>query len=464
VSQPIIRRRFATQAAGAAEIAVGVRAGTAAKTWSLRGLLSRTNWSIAFVAFMVYTYVVTSYRVPLGTISMATALATIALEGKSFQVPPVARWAIALWVWALIGWPVSEYREVVGNNLLDFAKVCAVLLVAVNVITTRNRLRVFLLLFLGTFALYPVRGALFSYFLYHGTVMGRAAWNFIFSNPNDLAGFCILVFSLVAGVLVTEAKRWIRWCASAGMVVLPFLIVLTGSRSGFIALVAYVLFAFRKQLLRLKKFAALAVVVALIAVLVPSNLWYRIGTIRDVDEASATSEVESESSTAQRLEIWKVASSIAVEHPLLGVGLGAYPQVHFQYAQRPQFNPTAWGHRDAHSTYLRIASELGVVGLVLFCAIVVVTFQSAERARRIASRAQPRYAAQLYYMEMGLAAYLVAGIWASWGTLVFTYLHLAIINVAARLTIEDTRLASAQAQSSTDARRIERTAVRRRHG
>jgi O-antigen ligase len=225
-----------------------------------------------------------------------------------------------------------------------------------------------------------------------------------------------------------------------------------------------VLFAFRKQLLRLKKFAALAVVVALIAVLVPSNLWYRIGTIRDVDEASATSEVESESSTAQRLEIWKVASSIAVEHPLLGVGLGAYPQVHFQYAQRPQFNPTAWGHRDAHSTYLRIASELGVVGLVLFCAIVVVTFQSAERARRIASRAQPRYAAQLYYMEMGLAAYLVAGIWASWGTLVFTYLHLAIINVAARLTIEDTRLASAQAQSSTDARRIERTAVRRRHG
>lgn len=433
MSQPIIRRRFATQAAGAAEVPIAPARPASQAWWSLRALLNRTNWSIAFVAFLVYVFVVTSYRVPLGTASMATALATIALEGKAFEVPPVARWAIALWVWALIGWPVSEYRAVVGNELLDFAKVCAVLVVAVNVISTRNRLRVFLLLFLGTFAFYPVRGALFAYFIYHGTIFGRAAWNFIYSNPNDLAGFCILVFSLVAGVLATERKKWIRVCATAGMVLLPFLIVLTGSRAGFIGLVAFVILAFRKELVRLKKVLALAMVAAIIAIVVPNNLWHRISSVQDVEQAQSTSEVEYESSTAQRIEIWKVASTIALEHPIVGVGLGAYSQAHFQYAQRPQFNPTAYGHRDAHSTYLKIAAELGLVGLFLFCALVVVTFRNAERARRVALRAHSRLAQQLFYMEMGFAAYLIAGAWASWGTLVFTYLHLAVINVATRL-------------------------------
>ena len=434
---PVIRRRFAAQTTGAEQVPIAPVGPVDHTRWSLKALLSRTDWSIAFVAFLVYVFVVTSYRLPFGTASMATALVTIALEGKSFQIPPVARWAVALWAWALIGWPVSEYKEVVGNELIDFAKICAVLLVAINVISTRNRLRVFLLLFLGTFAFYPTRGALFAYFLYHGTIFGRAAWNFIYSNPNDLAGFCILVLSLVAGVLATERKKWIRMCASAGMGILPFLIVLTGSRAGFIGLIAFVLLALRKQLLRLKKLLAFAVVAAIIIVVVPNGLMHRISSIQDVDQASASSEVEYESSTAQRIEIWKVASTIVLEHPIFGVGLGAYPQAHFQYAQRPQFNPTAYGHRDAHSTYLRIAAELGFVGLFIFCALVFVTFKNAEEARRAALKTHPQLAQQLFYMEMGLAAYLIAGVWASWGTLVFTHLHLAVINVATRLLSED---------------------------
>jgi O-antigen ligase len=244
------------------------------------------------------------------------------------------------------------------------------------------------------------------------------------------------------------------------MAVLPFLIVLTGSRGGFIGLAVFVVLAFRKQLLRVKKFLAIAVVGAAIVIIVPNNLWHRIGTISEVDEASARSEVEYESSTAQRLEIWKVATTVILEHPVIGVGLGAYPEVHFRYAQRPQFDPTAYGHRDAHSTYLLIAAELGLVGLFIFAAIVVVTLRDAERARRAAARAQPRLAMQLFYMEMGFVAYLVAGIWASWGTLVFTYLHLAILNVTARLLLAELGTAPGRTvRGALTARRGPRTAA-----
>jgi O-antigen ligase len=199
--------------------------------------------------------------------------------------------------------------------------------------------------------------------------------------------------------------------------------------------VAFVILAFRKELVRLKKVLALAMVAAIIAIVVPNNLWHRISSVQDVEEAQSTSEVEYESSTAQRIEIWKVASTIALEHPIVGVGLGAYSQAHFQYAQRPQFNPTAYGHRDAHSTYLKIAAELGLIGFLIFAALIFVTFRDAENARRLVGRAHPDFAQQLFYMEMGFAAYLIAGIWASWGTLVFTYVHLAVINAATRLLL-----------------------------
>lgn len=421
----------------AAATGVSPHARAAADGWSLSALLKQVRWSLGLFAFLVYVYVVTSYRVPLGTAAMSTALVALPLEPGRFRLSPVVAWTLALLGWAILGWGTSEYSAAVGTNLIDFAKVCAVILVAVNVVTTRTRLRLFLLVYLGAFALYPVRGALFNYFLYHGTFMGRAVWNYIYANPNDLAGFCLLQFSLVAGVLVVERQRWIRMLAKIGMVLLPLLIVLTGSRGGFIALIAFVLIAFRKYAAQLTKLAAIAVVGAIILVTVPNGIWNRLGTIRDVDQAKPTSQTEDESSTAQRLEIWKVASTIALENPVTGVGLGAYPMAHYAYAQRPEFDPIAFGRRDAHSTYLKFAAEMGVVGLAIFLGLIISTFKDAERARRAALRTHPQFATQLFYMEAGLAAYLVAAIWASWGTLVFTYLHIALIQVASRLLKDD---------------------------
>ena len=401
---------------------------------TLTALLKHARWSLSFAAFLVYIVVITTYRLPLGTAAMATALVTLPLEGKGFRVSPVVGWAAALFGWAALGIATSDYQSAVASNLLEFAKVCAVVLVAVNVVTTRTRLRLFLIVLLGCFALYPVRGALISFFVYGGGMLpGRASWNYIYSNPNDLAAFCLLQFSLAAGVFVSEQQRWARLAAGIGMIILPVLIVLTGSRGGFIALVVLAIVAFRKQIAKFKWLIAIGVVAALAYVVVPDVVWNRLGTIREADQINTASQKDAESSTAQRVEIWKVASTIAIEHPLTGVGLGAYPDAHFEYAQRPQFDPIAFGHRDAHSTYLRLAAELGFVGLILFLGLVGSTIADAERTRRAAIRTHPRLAAQLFYMEAGLFAYLVAGIWGSLGTLVVTYVHLALIHVTSRL-------------------------------
>ena len=391
-------------------------------------LFKGVQWSPSYVAFLVYIFVITTYRVQLGTASMVTALVLLPLERRHLRLPPPVIWAIAFLGWAFVGWGSSAYPNVVWPQVNELAKICGVMLVAVNVLTTRARLRFFLLAFLGFFAFYPVRGSLFAYFIYGGTVQGRAAWNYIYNNPNDLAALCLLPLALAAGMLFTERQRWIRYCAAAGAIALPFVILLTESRGAFIALVVFAIVIVRGQKKRRGAILLTTLVVGVAVFLfAPASLWKRLGTISDVTNEQSAAKVDDDMSARQRLELWKVARTIAMENPVTGVGLGAYKDAHYIYAQRPIFDPLAMGRRDPHSTYLSLLAETGVVGFVLFFTLVATTVRDAELTRRRAKLTHPARATQIYYLEVGLFGYFVAGIWGSFSMMVLTYVYLAVI-------------------------------------
>jgi probable O-glycosylation ligase (exosortase A-associated) len=399
-----------------------------------RPLLAGIEWTPAYAAFLVYIFTIITYRMPpnTGTVTMAVALLTLPLEKRPLRLPPVVFWTIGLLAWAMIGWTTTDYPDIVWDRLIEFSKIVGVILVAVNVLTTRPRLRFFLLAFLGYFALYPVRGALITYFT-GGATGGRAAWNYAYQNPNDLAGMCLLVFSLSVGMLVTDRRLWIRACALAGAIVLPLVILLTQSRGAFIALLALagvVVKGYWRQA-RMLLWGGLAVV--FLAFVAPDSVWQRLGTLKDVTNEESAAQASDEGSARQRLEIWKVAATIFAENPMTGVGLGAYSKEHYIVSQRPVFNPTALGARDTHSTYLNLLAETGLPGLLFFFTVIGATILDAERVRRRAKAVQPAASRQLFYLELGLFGYLVAGIWGSYGQLVLTYLHLALIYATAQV-------------------------------
>jgi putative inorganic carbon (hco3(-)) transporter len=404
-----------------------------------RPLLAGIEWTPAYAAFLVYIFTIITYRTPpnTGTVAMATALLTLPLEKRPLRLPAPVYWALAFLGWALIGWTTTNYPDAVWDRLIEFSKIVGVMLVAVNVLTTRPRLRFFLLAFLGYFALYPVRGALVTYFTVGGGVGGRAAWNYAYENPNDLAGMCLLVFSLSAGMLVTDRRLWIRACALAGALVLPLVILLTQSRGAFIALLAVggVMVKGYWRQGKMLLWGGLAVV--FLAFVAPDSVWERLGTLRDVTNEENAAQASDEGSARQRLEIWKVAATIFAENPVTGVGLGAYPKEHYIVAQRAVFNPTALGARDTHSTYLNLLAETGLPGLLFFLAVVGAAVLDAERTRRRAGAVRSAESRQLFYLELGLFGYLVAGIWGTYGQLVLTYLHIALIFATAQVLKEE---------------------------
>ena len=117
------------------------------------------------------------------------------------------------------------------------------------------------------------------------------------------------------------------------------------------------------------------------------------------------------------------------------------------YAPRVGVPLSAIGFRDTHSTYLNVAAETGIPGVFLFLTMITVVVVPSERTRRLA-RGSPR-AHQLLALELGLLAFMLAGVFGSFAKLSFLYMQLAIMWAVTDITQREMANAVAQPMRST---------------
>jgi O-antigen ligase len=385
------------------------------------------SWSITYVAFLVYIAVIITYRVPLAFAAMVTAMVGLAFQREKLTVPPPLICMGVFIGWAAVGYTVTSYPDEVWERLTIFLKLWLVALAAVNALRSSARIRFYLLFFLVCYAAYPLRGSILNYYVYHNTLMGRTIWNFVWNNPNDLASISVLVLSMLGAALIGERKWWLRAGLLAGATLIPFVILLTQSRGAFLAIAATLLLVLAQQKRRGQLIIRLALVIVLLNFVAPAGVTDRIRGLTKATDVGQLKEVDKEGSAEQRYEIWKIATKIIREHSLLGVGIGAYPWVHQIYALGDEFDPTGRGWRDTHSTFLNVTAETGIPGLLAFLTMLAVTLRYARRTRKRVRELAPRRAAQLFWLEHGLIAYLLAGIWGTYVQLPFLYLHLMLL-------------------------------------
>lgn len=396
------------------------------------GTYKHLRWSLAYGAFLVYVGVITTYALRIGDIAVAAALVGVLIQRSSFRFPSLLVLFALLLAWITLGYTVSAYPWAVREELLNFAKLGLILVIGVNVLRTRSHIRFFIIFWLGCFALYPLRGTYFNYFIGGYTTFGRALWNYVYSNPNDLAALSLLQLSMAVGILVTEPKGWFKKAAFLGVFMIALLIFLTQSRGGLLGFAVFALFAlvgYRKKAQSLALGITVALVVAMFA---PSSVWDRLGGLTEATDTENLDQVDEEGSAEQRWLIWQTAVEIIRDHPATGVGWGAYPQANAAYAPMTGGGETRLGARDTHSTYLNVLAETGYPGFLLFCTLVFGTLWQVDRVRRRHKATMPRTAMQLYFLELGLVAYMVSGIFGSYSRLSFLYLHLVLMWAVAR--------------------------------
>ena len=414
----------------------------AARPGSPTGLSgSGVRWTLTLVGFLLYLLVITSYRLPLGDIAIAIALGGIVLQDTAVRFPAYLGWLTAFLIWAAVGGIQTAFPDLVGPQLVTVLKMSLIVFVAANALQTRGQARLFMVFFLGCFALFPLRGAMFNFFFYHNDMEGRAIWNYLYNNPNDLGAIALLQLSMAVALLVSEKKGWVRWSALAGVIVIPMLILMTQSRGVFLGLVVFLAIAFAGQRRRFRFVVIVGTLALILAALAPADVWGRLGTMRHATSTSTLDQVDGEDGSArQRYEIWRVAFKIIGDHPIAGVGLGAYKVNHERYALDPEFNPTAQGGRDTHSLYFNVLAETGYPGLVLYLGMVLSVGIAAERTRRQCKGVYDSAARQLLLLEAGLVAFLAAAIFGSLPYLPHFLLHLVLLNALVILYRRDLKV------------------------
>ncbi len=377
------------------------------------------EWSLSFIGVLLYIFVTTTYRLPVGDVAMACALFGLFLLRGQLRFPQSAILYFAFLIWACVGLMLSPYPTVVVEEIWNGVKVGLILLATVNALRSRSQIRFFIVFFLACFGSHPARGTVINY-LTGNADFGRAAWNYIYENSNDMAALTLLQLSMALGLIMTERKGIIRLGALFALGVFPVVILMTQSRAVMLGLGVFTLLAIAGHKRKLRSLAVLTFVGALTVAVAPKGVWERMSGLANVTDTENLRAVDAEGSAEQRWMIWKAGAQIVQAHPIAGVGLGAY-----QYANGDV--SAILGKRDAHSTYLTFAAENGYPGLLLFLLLVGVTIARSRRVRRRCGPLLPSAVQQLRYLEIGLIAFLVAGIWGSYGKLAFLYVHIALI-------------------------------------
>ncbi len=235
---------------------------------------------------------------------------------------------------------------------------------------------------------------------YGKLIWPRAAFG-PFVNRNHFAGFLEMAAGLIGARIVSrtlQRERMVLYICY--LIVVCSGLILSASRGGYLALAAVILFlglvsltsradksgdakADRGLQLRLVATLILLVVMSFGAMFLTSSdeLLQRFG---QVQENMQLGELADE--RYSRRELWQTTMQMVKDHPILGVGLGAYQFAYPRYDQSSGIFRTEQSHND----YLQILADTGIVGALALLAFVVLLFArsfAAMQTRDLVQRA-----------------------------------------------------------------------------
>lgn len=207
-------------------------------------------------------------------------------------------------------------------------------------------------------------------------------------DPNYYAQMMLVMVPIALDRLWNEKRGLLRFLAGWALGVCAFAVILTYSRGGFVSmvviLVAWLTIFHRGQL---RYLMAVAVVALLLINVLPARFTERISTLTELlpGGSSTPNGVAQDLSLRGRTSELLVALQMFADHPVLGVGLGNYPLLYQQYAQRfgLEFRSEV---RQAHNLYLEVASETGLLGFFSFAVLLWGIFSSIWRAQQSLAR------------------------------------------------------------------------------
>ncbi|HKG22416.1 MAG TPA: O-antigen ligase family protein, partial [Blastocatellia bacterium] len=347
------------------------------------GLKPRGTHGLAFAGLFVFTFLL--YARPnemfpefFGSFPLVriVAIGTLAayfvsklVAGERLTAWPVElKMFVVITVLGIAFVPIAAAPGDSMDVLLDtWLKVGAIFVLMINLIDTRERLRSLLKLVVICGTLIAMAG-ISSYLAGNFAIVDKGAGiriagivGGLFGNPNDMATTLDLLLPLAVALAVTSGGLGrLIYLGCAG--VLAAGVIVTFSRGGFLGLLAVGCVLLWKAGKGHRVITAVigVVMLGIFIAMMPGGYANRISSIFNFEQ-------DLTGSAQARRALLDRALAVASNHLIVGVGMG-------------NFHIYSIHEQVAHNSYLEIASELGVAGLIAY---LILIFSPLRRMRRI---------------------------------------------------------------------------------
>lgn len=299
-----------------------------------------------------------------------------------------ARWFTVLYFLAAISYVTKGTTEDWQfSPFVSYTLFFVFFLVTLSVVDSLRRLRLVLLVAVGSVgfaSLYVLREwQKFHSFYDHF----RPGW--VVGDPNYFTVSALLCLPLAFFLAMEKRPRWERLFCLGCLSLTLLAVTLAASRGGLLGLVTAFLFVVWHSQRRIRNLAVIAALVIPLGLFAPASPIERfLNPSRGDQEATDT-----------RIALYKAGLRMTWENPVQGVGLGNFKRMTGQYSEVGE-DPS----RIAHNSYIEVAAEMGIPGLLALLAVLMASFRTLRQVRRQTARSGP---ALLHLAALGIQAGLL---------------------------------------------------------
>lgn len=365
--------------------------------WSWIGYMNphRLTWSFA-------------YTMPFAQMVAIATLSGLLFTKDRMPLPRRREVYLLLTLWGvfLASTFNALHPDPAWEQLTKVSKILLMTFVTLLLFQDRRKLRVLFYVIALSIGFFGLKGGIWAVATGGANSVLGPPGSFIEGNT-DLGLALNMVLPILLLLSRDERRPWLRYLLRATFGFSIIAVLFTYSRGAVLGL-AVVL-----PLMLLKSRIRLAIIpLALVAVLFGKPLIESVMPAPWLERMGTIGTPEEDASASMRLNAWRVAYLLALDHPLLGAGFRPFsPEVYLRYSPDERWND----NQDAHSIYLQVLAEHGFTGLALYGGLILSTLASlrqiVRRSRRDPGERWLGDAART--LEVSLAGFLVSGAFLS---------------------------------------------------
>jgi O-antigen ligase len=222
----------------------------------------------------------------------------------------------------------------------------------------------------------------FAWWAYHARFSAMVFWHPGYANTDGVGSLLVMGIGICFYYGMAAENKWMKRLGYALAAYCILGVVASFARGAVLTAGAVLVILWVRS--PRKGLAAAGAVVAVLLAIGGQAMLHERGAFWAEMESTFTENIE-QGTGRDRWELWKAATRVWQERPIIGVGarnFGPFAASYFAFGEIPGYeNPGRLYGRNLHNAYFQILSEFGIVGSLLFIWLVV-DFWKRNRALR----------------------------------------------------------------------------------